>query len=101
MGKLPILTKDMNHLASKKSYLANNSLPTYYMSDYSVLGITVSSFQEATRILEENNFTVIKRSTGIEVTFDNTGQVQEIIRTLHRHGVDCGITDIVDQVYQG
>jgi len=101
MGKLPILPKDMNHSANKQSYPANNSLPTDYMSDYSVLGLTVSSFQEATRILEENNFSVIKRSAGIEVTIDNTAHVQEIIRTLHRHGVDCGITDIVDQVYQG
>jgi hypothetical protein len=101
MGKLPILPKIMNHSASRQSYLSNNSLPTDYMSDYSVLGLTVSSLQEATRILEENNFAVIKRSAGAEVTFDNTGHVQEIIRTLNRHGVDCGITDIVDQVYQG
>jgi hypothetical protein len=101
MGKLPILPKDMNHPPGKPSYLANKSLPTDYMSDYSVLGLTVSRFQEATRILEKNNYSVTKRSAGIEVSIDNAAHIQKIIRTLGKHGLDWEIKDIVDQVYQG
>ena len=101
MGTLPVLPKHSEHRGDAHPYLRGRALPSFYMSDYSVLGILVDEYQDAIRILEENEFSVIQEHNGIEVVIDNEARLQKIFRVLKRHGIDYEVADVVDQVYQG
>jgi hypothetical protein len=101
MGTLPVLPKYSEHLGSKNPYVIDRALPSYYMADYSVLGILVGEYQEAIRILEENDFPVIQKGNSFEVVIENEARLQKVFRVLKGYGIDYEITDVVDQVYQG
>ena len=103
MGTLRLLPKQVSRLGNINPYVTDRSLPAFYMSDYSVLGLLVSNHHEATRILEENGFSVIKKPGSVKVVINNPAHIQEMFRILTRHGIDpdVEIADIVDQVYQG
>jgi hypothetical protein len=101
MGKMPVLPKDGNHLESRPPCLPDASLPIFYMSDYSVMGLLVSNFQEAIQILEENEFSVTRESNGTQVLIDNAAHVRKIFQVFKKHDIKCEIADVVDQVYQG
>ena len=79
----------------------NRSLPLFYMSDYSVLGIRVDKFQKAIRILKDNEFQVNEALGGVEVALKEAAHIQEIFKIFETHDIDGGIADIVDQIYQG
>jgi hypothetical protein len=59
MGKIYVLTKEAKR---RQPCLRNESLPHFYMSDYSVLGILVREFEEA----------------GVEVFFDDATRMQDL-----------------------
>ena len=81
--------------------LSNEDLPNFYMEDYSVLGLLVTNLDRACRVLVHKNYAVCKKSDHLKVEFDGVDQISEIIDLLIQNGIDCGIADIVDQVYQG
>ena len=97
MGVLPVLQQGKDSSVC----LTNDDLPQFYMSDYSVLGLKVVSLDQTYRVLTEKDFAVNKKSDHLEVNIDNAAQMSEIVNLLSQSGIDCGITDIVDQVYQG
>lgn len=101
MGTLRLLPKQVSRLGNINPYVTDRSLPAFYMSDYSVLGLLVSNHHEATRILEENGFSIIREPGSVKVVYDDPAHLQEMLRILTRHGIDVEIADIVDQVYQG
>jgi len=47
------------------------------------------------------NFAVTDRSDHLEISIDRADQMYEIANLLNRSGIDCGVADIIDQVYQG
>jgi hypothetical protein len=83
------------------SCLANGNLPEFYMSDYSVLGLQVASLDRTYRALADKDFAVARKSEHLEVHIQNTTEMLEIVALLNKKGIDCGTTDIIDQVYQG
>jgi hypothetical protein len=97
MGALPVLQQGWDVPVC----LSNDDLPDFYMEDYSVLGLLVADLGRALRVLEDNNFSVHKKSHHLKVKFDGVDQMSEIVNLLGQNGIDCGIADIVDQVYQG
>jgi hypothetical protein len=97
MGVLPVLEKNSKPQACQ----GNKDLPADYMSDYSVMGLMVSRLDDALRILKEKMFEVQKKTDGFEITIDSPGRVSEIAGLLQQNNIDCTMTDIVDQVYQG
>ena len=97
MGTLPILDRcnDCN------SELSSESLPAFYMEDYSVIGLRVDGLDASLQILKEGNFQVNSVSNRFEITIDNAGQIPKIVSLLGRHGIDGELSDIIEQVYQG
>ena len=97
MGALPVLQQDQNVPVC----FSKNNLPDFYMEDYSVLGLLVANLNRAHQVLADRNIAVHKKSDYLEVNFDSADQIAEIVNLLSQNGIDCGLSDIVDQVYQG
>lgn len=97
MGTLPILQQGRN----QQVCMSNDALPDFYMSDYSVLGLLVANLNQALKVLEEHTFEVIHASDHLQVRIDRADQMYEIVYLLDQSGIDCGVADIIDQVYQG
>ena len=97
MGALPILQRGLHQAVC----LSNDDLPVFYMSDYSVLGLKVDSLDRAQRALIGNKFMVVRKSDHLVVTIDGADQMPAILDLLNQNGLNCGLSDIVDQVYQG
>lgn len=81
--------------------LSNDSLPIFYMNDYSVLGLQVSDLDMAYQVLADQQVAIRRQTDHLEIRIERTGQMPEIVKLLDRNGIDCGITDIADQIYQG
>jgi hypothetical protein len=97
MGVLPVLQQGRDASVC----LDNKDLPRFYMSDFSVLGLKVVNLEQTYRILADKEYAVDKRSEHLELNIDNAAQLSEVVTLLSQSGIDCGIADIVDQVYQG
>ena len=97
MGVLPLLQQGRNVPVC----LANADLPEFYMNDYSVLGLLVASLDRAHQVLTDKDFAVDKKAEHLEVDVHRADQLSEIVNLLSQNGIDCGVSDIVDQVYQG
>ena len=97
MGTLPVLQQGR----SVPVCFSNDNLPDFYMADYSVLGLLVASLDRAHQALADKDFAVQKNPDYLEVEIDGAGQLSEIVNLMSQNGIDCGIADIVDQIYQG
>ena len=81
--------------------LSNDSLPVFYMNDYSVLGLQVSDLDTAYQVLADQHLAIERKTNHLEIRIEHTGQMPQIVSLLDRNGINCGITDIADQIYQG
>jgi len=97
MGILPVLQQGRD----VPLCLANEDLPDFYMGDYSVLGLLVADLDRAHRVLADQDYAVRKKSDHLKVKFDGAAQMSEIVNLLRQNGIDCGIADLVGQIYQG
>lgn len=97
MGDLPVLQQGRDVPVC----LSNDELPDFYMGDYSVLGLVVANLDRAHQVLAGHQFAVHKKSDHLKVNIDRTDQLRKIVNLLSQNGIDCGLADIVDQVYQG
>ena len=97
MGILPVLQQGKDTPVC----LATVNLPDFYMSDYSVLGLEVVNLDRTYRVLADKDFAVDRKSEHLEVSIDNAAQMSKLVNLLNQSGIDCSITDIIDQVYQG
>jgi hypothetical protein len=97
MGVLQILQQS----GRQPICMSNDALPVFYMSDYSVLGLLVNDLDKAHQVLEDLKWEVTDKSDHLEVGIDAAGQIYEIATALNQNSIDCGVSDIIDQVYQG
>lgn len=97
MPRLPILPTN----SDATNCLPDSSLPSFYMEDYTVLGLRVGDLAEAVRILEINGIRIYKSPGFSEVSFEQRDQIPQIIQLLTANDISCVMTDIVEQVYQG
>ena len=97
MGELTVLQQGRDLTLC----LSNDELPDFYMEDFSVLGLLVANLDQTHRILAEKDFSVHKNKDCLKVKIDRAEQMPEIVSLLSRHGIECTLADVVDQVYQG
>jgi hypothetical protein len=97
MGILPVLQQGKKTPAC----FATGDLPDFYMSDYSVLGLMVANLERAYRVLADKDFGVDRKSEHLEVNIESAAQMSKLLDLLRQGEVNCSITDIMDQVYQG
>ena len=97
MPRLPILP---NHLDTTIC-LPDSSLPSFYMEDYTILGLRVGDLAEAVRVLEKNGISISKSAGYRELSLEQRDQILPIIQLLNANDISCVMADIVEQVYQG
>jgi hypothetical protein len=98
MGKIYVLPKDAK---GRQPCMRNESLPHFYMSDHSVLGVLVREFREAILILEKQKWPLTRKKTGVEVFIRDASHMQDLFRVFKKFRLDFEIADVFDQVYQG
>jgi hypothetical protein len=97
MPRLPILSNESN----ARICLPDSSLPTFYMEDFTVLGLRVGDLNAAIQLLEKNGIDIIKHPGYNELSIKQSDQLPDIIKQLNANDISCAIADIVEQVYQG
>ena len=96
MGRIPIIQKDQACLGQD-----NDTLPTWYMADYSVLAIIVDKLEAAIRILYETGIPVIEASGERTVEFSDPAGLNRIVALLKDHAIELSLSDSVTRIYQG
>ena len=76
-------------------------MPDFYMSDFSLLGLMVDDYERTLQLLNDKSLPLKRTSAGVEVPFKHSGQLQDLVVFLQSRGINCGISDIADQIYQG
>ena len=97
MPRLPILPNESNPTI----HLPDSSLPSFYMEDYTVLGLRVGNLDAALRLLENNGISFFESPGYTELSIEKRDEIPNIIHLLNANDISCVIADIVDQVYQG
>ena len=97
MTRLPIIPSDLDATI----YLPDNSLPSFYMEDFTVLGLRVGDLDAALRLLEKSGISIFKNPGYSELAIQQRDQIPHIIQLLNANDIPCVIADILEQVYQG
>ena len=97
MPRLLILPNESNATIC----LPDSSLPSFYMEDYTVLGLRVGDLDAALRLLQKNGISIFKSPGYGELSIQQRDQIPRIIELLNANDISCAIADIVEQVYQG
>ena len=97
MLRLPIIPSESDATV----YLPDNSFPSFYMEDFTVLGLRVGNLDAAVRLLEKTGITIFKSPGYSELSIQQRDQIPHIIQLLNANDISCTIADIVEQVYQG
>ncbi len=97
MAKILLIDEDCR---SRAMYLESFVLPTFYMQDFSIQGITVSDFKTALSIVNQAGYTVLDKNVGADIIFNDIKELKTILSLLRQHGLHSELTDIVDTLYQ-
>ncbi len=81
--------------------LPDMSLPSFYMEDYTVLGLKVGNLDAAVRLLKNDGIRIFEGPNYSQLSLEHRHQIPHIIELLKANDVSCVIADIVEQVYQG
>ena len=97
MPRLPIIPIEFDATI----YLPDNSFPSFYMEDYTVLGLRVGNLDAAVSLLEKNGIRIFESPGFHELSIEKRDEIPNIIQLLNANGISCLIADIVEQMYQG
>jgi len=97
MLRLPIISNESNDT----TYLPDSSLPSFYMEDYTVLGLRVGNLDAALRLLAKNGISTHNRPGCTELSIHRRDQIPHLVQLLNSNDISCVLADIVEQVYQG
>lgn len=76
-------------------------MPDFYMADFSLLGLMVDDYDRTLSLIRTRSLPLKKTSAGVEFPFKHSDQLQTLVCFLQSSGINCGISDIADQIYQG
>ena len=97
MPRLPIIPS----ASDATICLPDDLLPSFYMEDYSVLGLRVGNFDATVRLLEKNGLSIFRSEGYSELSLEKRDEIPRIIQLLNANNISCVITDVIEQVYQG
>jgi hypothetical protein len=100
MPFLPIVTRPENR-DQGTAESPTGPLPTFYMNDYSVMGLWVSDCDAALALLAARRYAVARRQDCQGVIFDSTEDIRAIAGLLAENGLGGEMADIVGRIYQG
>ncbi len=101
MRFMPILPKPDSRGPIRAAGAMPEPLPTFYMNDYSVMGLRVSDCAATFKLLEAHRYAVTDRQGSRGVAIASAREVPQIIDLLAKNGVNGEMADIAEQIYQG
>ena len=101
MRFLPIVTRPSIHNQGGPADGFAGPLPTFYMNDYSVLGLRVSDRAAAFKLLKAHRFPVAHQQGCRGITVRNVEEIRRISGLLAENGLNGELADIAEQIYQG
>jgi hypothetical protein len=100
MGLLPIVPKESDP-TRHRCPLKRDHLPTFYMEDFSVIGLSVDKLGTAVTTLQRNGIEIEKEKTLALAHIDGLKGMKTVTYLLQSNGIAFEVTDIADQIYQG
>lgn len=97
---MPKIALIANSSRDRSLYLQNSCLPTFYMQDFSVLGLVVERYEEACALLQNDGYTVLKVEGGSDIQLAHPDQISTIIASFRKNGIATELSDIADTIYQ-
>jgi hypothetical protein len=94
MSRIPLISADTFRIDLRR-------LPTFYMEDFSLMGLKVHPLKEALRVLETTGARVHSGPAGHELELASAATLPEWVAKLREEGVGCEIADIAEALYQG
>ena len=94
MGQMAIVGED-------DCFDDHRAMPLFYMNDFSILGLKVSSLDEALAALAADGHPIVESQGAVSIRFDTRDKIAGIFETLSRNGVQYQMTDLVSRAYQG
>jgi hypothetical protein len=85
---------------ARAKYLESRELPSFYMADFSILGITVTDYPAAQGLLRQCGYTVIARPGGGELKLQHVSLLPMLLERLAGHGIGAILSDVADTIYQ-
>ncbi len=101
MGKIALLSRQSEKDEQNRHLTVERAMPVDYMNDFSVLGILVDRLPEATRLLEEHRFQIVVRKHCTEIVTSGIQQLRDLFDTLDNGGIEFGVADLAESIYQG
>lgn len=89
-----------NTCKSRSDYLETCPLPTFYMEDFSILGIIVENYDSARAVLKKYGYHTVDRESGSDILVEHVKQIGTVMNTLRHHGIAAEFSDIADTMYQ-
>jgi hypothetical protein len=81
--------------------LPDMPLPSFYMEDYTVLGLKVGDLEAAAQLLKNDGIHIFEGPNYSQLSLEHRQQIPHIIRLLKANDISCEFADVVEQVYQG
>lgn len=78
-----------------------SELPLFYMNDYSKVGLQVSPYADALKVLRHHHYMVSESLSWAELAIHKTDDIPGVVRLLSDNGIDSQMTDMVNTIYQG
>ncbi len=94
MGMLRIVEKGTN-------YNKEIDFPTFYMNDFSVLGVVVNTLDKAVTTLQDKGFILQQEKGSTWISFADKQQLDTILRELTAGQIQYTLSDLVSCTYQG
>lgn len=101
MSTIPIVPKNLEKQSLEPKRASHSTLPLFYMSDFSIMGLRVNPYHEAIKALEKRNHRLKIDHTGVKLVVEDFDGLKEVIRQLQKEEIQCDLSDIVTDIYQG
>lgn len=97
MAYYPIIQKNDRPVSTA----GNRLLPTFYMEDFSVLGLRVKACNQAVLMLGRHAFSLKRAGGNMMVKIETASRMCDVMDLLKDNGLECEIADIAEGMYQG
>ncbi len=104
MWKIPVIEKKREGSEDSAGSLVDiQSLPIYYMGDYSEIGILVDGLEAALEVLQGSGWLVQGSDTGCgaEVITERPEEIRTLLERLTASGIASEVGDVIDGIYRG
>lgn len=101
MLTIPVVPMNPKKESKGSQCISQATLPLFYMSDFSIVGLRVSPYEKAVKVLGKQKHRLVIDHAGVRLVIDNLDGLKEAIRGLQTDAIRCDLSDIAADIYQG